>query len=273
VLPPGSDVVATESTGFTTKLNGLEAVCGVGVPASVTVSVTGEVPALVGTPVICPLAASANPAGKVPVVTAHEYVGVPPLACTLKLYELFTVALGSVAVATANGAGLTLMLTCCVALIAGLPESVTFTVKVEVATVVGVPVIAPVPVLRLNPAGRVPAETLQVSVPAPPLAFSVCEYAAPTVPPGREVLETAGADVIVRLTAAVLVESATDVAVTVTASAAETVLGALYVVAVAVPAVSVPQAAPVQDAPETVHVTPLLKVSLATVAVKLICWP
>jgi hypothetical protein len=40
--------------------------------------------------------------------------------------------------------------------------SVTWTVRLEVAAVVGVPVIAPVDALRDRPAGRVPAESAQV---------------------------------------------------------------------------------------------------------------
>jgi hypothetical protein len=44
----------------------------------------------------------------------------------------------------------------------GVAESVTITVKFAVPAVVGFPVIAPVEVLRLRPAGRVPVEMLQV---------------------------------------------------------------------------------------------------------------
>jgi hypothetical protein len=52
-------------------------------------------------------------------------------------------------------------------------ESVTFTLKVAVPGVVGVPEIAPEP-LKERPAGSDEPDTrLQVSVPAPPLACNV----------------------------------------------------------------------------------------------------
>jgi hypothetical protein len=44
----------------------------------------------------------------------------------------------------------------------GLVESVTLTVKFEVPDVVGVPVIAPVLVFKLKPAGSVPTLIAQV---------------------------------------------------------------------------------------------------------------
>jgi hypothetical protein len=46
--------------------------------------------------------------------------------------------------------------------LAGLLESVTVTVKLEVPELVGVPVIAPLEALRLNPAGREPLVSAQV---------------------------------------------------------------------------------------------------------------
>ena len=47
---------------------------------------------------------------------------------------------------------------------------------------VGVPVIAPVLLLMLRPAGSVPVLTLQTNVPVLPVELNVCEYAEPTVP-------------------------------------------------------------------------------------------
>ena len=49
-----------------------------------------------------------------------------------------------------------------VAVPAGVAESVTDTVKLAVATAVGVPVMAPVAAFRLRPAGREPTEIDQV---------------------------------------------------------------------------------------------------------------
>ena len=48
------------------------------------------------------------------------------------------------------------------AVLAGLLESVTCTVKLEVPVAVGLPVIAPVVALRLSPAGSEPQVTFQV---------------------------------------------------------------------------------------------------------------
>jgi hypothetical protein len=48
--------------------------------------------------------------------------------------------------------------------------SVTFTVNETVPAVVGVPEITPVDATRLNPAGNVPALTVQVYGVVPPLA-------------------------------------------------------------------------------------------------------
>jgi hypothetical protein len=62
--------------------------------------------------------------------------------------------------------------------------------------------------------------------------------------------------------------SAADVACTVTVMFAETDAGALYVTAVAVLLVKVPQALPEQPVPDTLQVTPLLLESLLTEAVK-----
>ena len=62
--------------------------------------------------------------------------------------------------------------------------------------------------------------------------------------------------------------SLAEVAMTVTVIFAETVVGALKVAAVAVLFEKVPQAVPLHEVPDMPQVTPLLLVSLATVAVK-----
>jgi hypothetical protein len=66
----------------------------------------------------------------------------------------------------------------------GAVESVTLAVKLNVPAVVGVPEITPVDAARLNPAGSVPALTLQLYGVVPPLACNVVVYAVPTVLPG-----------------------------------------------------------------------------------------
>jgi hypothetical protein len=73
------------------------------------------------------------------------------------------VAAGNDAVVTVNTPGaVTAIERGIVAVPAGMAESVTFTVKLAVATVVGVPEMAPVAAFRLRPAGRVPTEIDQV---------------------------------------------------------------------------------------------------------------
>ena len=51
--------------------------------------------------------------------------------------------------------------------------SVPVIVKLKVLATVGVPLIRPVLALRLKPLGKAPAETLNVTVPVPPLALTV----------------------------------------------------------------------------------------------------
>src|SRR5260370_40821603 len=57
---------------------------------------------------------------------------------------------------------------CFVADCGGAPESVTFSVNVDVPAFVGVPVIAPLFAFKLSPAGNVPVKTLHVTGCAPP---------------------------------------------------------------------------------------------------------
>jgi hypothetical protein len=67
-------------------LNCLNFVCAVGVAESVTVTVKVDVPDVVGTPLICPVAAfRVRPVGKAPTVTLQVYGVVPPLACSVAL--------------------------------------------------------------------------------------------------------------------------------------------------------------------------------------------
>jgi hypothetical protein len=80
----------------------------------------------------------------------------------------------------------------------------------------------------------------------------------------------AGAAVTVIVAEADFVVSATDVAVSVTVGGVGTFAGAVYVIATPEPldaADNVPHVAPLQPAPESAHVTPLLAGSLVTVAV------
>ena len=66
---------------------------------------------------------------------------------------------------------MTLRLT--VTLCVGDSESVTLAVKLKVPAVVGVPVMAPEEAFRLNPAGRLPLDTVHVYCVKPPVAARV----------------------------------------------------------------------------------------------------
>jgi hypothetical protein len=63
--------------------------------------------------------------------------------------------------------------------------SVAVTAKLDVAAVVGVPLITPVVAFNVTPVGRVPAVTANVFAPVPPVVDSVWLYAPPTVPPDK----------------------------------------------------------------------------------------
>ena len=85
-MPLGSEAVLIESTGFTRMRNCLNVVCAVGIAESLTVTVKVDVPDVVGTPLICPVAVfKVSPVGKAPAVTLQVYGVVPPLACSVAL--------------------------------------------------------------------------------------------------------------------------------------------------------------------------------------------
>ena len=55
---------------------------------------------------------------------------------------------------------------------------------------VGVPEMMPVPDESDSPAGKLPELTLQLYGAIPPVALTVCEYAVPTCPVGKELVVT-----------------------------------------------------------------------------------
>ena len=63
-------------------------------------------------------------------------------------------------------------------------ESSTWTVKVDLLTLDGVPVITPVPLFSVKPAGRDPM-VVNVYSPLPPVATTPALYDSPTEPFGR----------------------------------------------------------------------------------------
>jgi hypothetical protein len=118
-----------------------------------------------------------NPAGNDPEASVQEIVPTPPVACTVAVYAVPTTPPGRELVVIVSGGGAEMAIVSCCVAEAGPPcapeESVTLTVNVELAAVVGVPEIAP-EVLKDNPAGNDdPDAKVQLSVPAPPVAASV----------------------------------------------------------------------------------------------------
>jgi hypothetical protein len=108
-----------------------------------------------------------------------------------------------------------------------LEESVTLKVtELLPAGPVGVPVIAPVLALKLNPAGSVPDVMAYVYGLVPPDSLNVPLYVAPSVTV-REVVVMAGRGLTLICTVAVLVVSVIEVAVTVAVNALVTEAGVL----------------------------------------------
>jgi hypothetical protein len=171
-MPAGNDVVVTVTVGATVSENCLELVCGVGVVASVTVTVTVVETAAPGVPEITPeLVLMDNPDGS-PLADQANGV-VPPLAATGPLYAEPAMPLGiEVVVMVSNG---TIVMESCLVTDdgVGLEESVTvmFAVKVPVALVI--PEIVPKSGSMANPEGN-PAADQAYGV-APPLAVTGAE--------------------------------------------------------------------------------------------------
>src|SRR5439155_26294837 len=91
-----------------------------------------------------------------------------------------------------KGAGaVTGMLRMDVAEAGGVAESVRVTVKLEAPAAVGVvdvPLMTPVLLSSVSPAGKLPAVMLHVTAPVPPVECRVAAYAVFTIAPGSEVV-------------------------------------------------------------------------------------
>jgi hypothetical protein len=123
-------------------------------PVSLTLTVKLAIPDVVGVPVIWPEVPRLNPAGNAPEVIDHVYVPVPPLACNVCAYATPIWAFGRDAVVMVTGADPTVMLSAREA--KAEFESTTFTVKLVVPIVIGVPVICDPN--KIKPGGSAPAE-------------------------------------------------------------------------------------------------------------------
>jgi hypothetical protein len=138
-----------------------------------------------------------SPDGNAPADTDHTKGAVPPAVMTDFEYGAATVPPGN-DVVVIDSVPATVIANGCEAVAPAL--STTRMVTFVVPTVVGVPEISPVLVLRLSPAGNVPSDTAHVSDPVPPVEATVFEYATPAVAPGKDVvvMESGGAIVIER---------------------------------------------------------------------------
>jgi hypothetical protein len=141
---------------------------------STTLIVKLDGPGVVGVPLITPVIESRlSPAGREPVSgnpTNHVNGTVPPLVAIGREYTAFAVPPGSEVVVIVNTPPMVIE---SALLVAAPTLSTTRMVKLAVAATVDVPEISPVLVFRLNPSGKVPADTDHVSGRVPPVAASV----------------------------------------------------------------------------------------------------
>jgi hypothetical protein len=99
-------LVIVKAAGAMTMVSGWLAFCA-GLPESVTFTVIGDEPAVVGLPLtVHP--ESVSPAGKVPVIE-QVYGDVPPVAPISALYGTPTVPLGSVFVSVSAAGAITMV--------------------------------------------------------------------------------------------------------------------------------------------------------------------
>jgi hypothetical protein len=150
--------------------------------------------------------ARVSPVGRAPEVIDHVKGEVPPAACSALEYDVPVVPVGKLDVETVSGAGAGAAMaseSLTERVCAGLPPSLTATVKLLAPEAVGVPVIRPVAGARLSPAGRLPPVTDQVYGVVPPLPCTRFEYLVPLMPEGKDdviIARAAGATPSVKVT-------------------------------------------------------------------------
>ena len=129
------------------------------------------------------------------------------MATSVAEYGTFTIPSGSASVLMERDADATVKVRFAVAVCTGGPESVTLKLNgVAFAGAVGIPLITPVDVFSVNPAGNLPEVNCQVVEPVAPIAVRVWEYAVPNRPFGSEdvaIVSVGGAIVRPRLAVAV----------------------------------------------------------------------
>jgi hypothetical protein len=181
MVVPGSEVVEIPGAAATVMEKSFVAVALV---RSTTCIVNVDEPAVVGVPVMAPVPEPRlSPAGSDPENKDQVSGALPPIVSSVWEYPLPTIPPGNEFVLMENGASTAIDRS--FESVAFVP-SMTRMVKLGTSVVVGVPVIAPVAVSRLSPAGKAPAETDQVYGRVPPVALTVWEYAQPIVASGND---------------------------------------------------------------------------------------
>ena len=172
----GLAVLIVSVAGLMVNANALDAVCGEPAESCAWI-VKFAVPAVVGVPLIAPVPAfNVSPAGSAPAVTLHVYGGVPPVAAIVCEYAVDTVPAGSgLPLLIVRVGGLIVSVYALDAVCGGAAASCTPTVKLAVPAVVGVPVMAPVELFSVSPAGNDPAVIAHVYGVVPPVTAILCE--------------------------------------------------------------------------------------------------
>ena len=173
-VPTGNKVVVITG-GFSLSLTKIARPCSSVRPrVSVARTLKSTVPTVVGVPVIAPVeVVSVRPDGRAPVTMLHVTAPFLLVAASVPLYGSPTLPPGKVVVVISGGMGpSTIVMNRAFSVLRGI-VSVARTVKLNGPTVVGVPVMAPVVLFKVRPGGRLPAETLQVTAPVPPVAVRV----------------------------------------------------------------------------------------------------
>ncbi len=135
-----------------------------------------------------PPASSIRPGGSDPAVTDHVYGMVPPAAWSVALYAVPLMPLGRELVVTDSGAGATVSVNDCVAVVGVVAESLADTVMLNDPATEGVPLITPVLAFKVSPVGSDPLAIDQTYGVMPPVARNVALYALPAVALGSDVV-------------------------------------------------------------------------------------
>jgi hypothetical protein len=179
-VPLGSDVVVMVNATEIDKDNVAVAESW-GEELSLTVTETLKFPPILGVPLITPVELfKPRPPGKP--AALHVYGVLPPVAAKAALYGAVTVPLGNDVVVIVSATEIDREN---VAVAESSVElSLTITEMLKVPVVFGVPLMTPVELFTVRPAGK--PEALHVYGVVPPFADRLALYGRPTVPPGSD---------------------------------------------------------------------------------------